>query len=299
MRSLLLAAVGATLLLPVAARAQATPDDQQWLARMQSLMKDPSPQAARQRATLAYWALTHDAGRCERLRIDPNAVRLQGQKDVLEAARGAPSDPAVWKEVQAWVALGGLAPSTGAATTCPAFEAQPRLTIAGMLCGDFRRQMGDAPGAVSAWRRALDVASDRGAAVALVERIDQTSAAPGRDLAGVSPAIVQEARADEQRAAAQTQQAAGSIAACQSACLSRASQCRANAVVDVNNACTTEETRCDAACAQTNGASAPAPAQPTYAPTYAPGYYPGYYPGYVAPGYGVGVYVSPPPVYVP
>jgi hypothetical protein len=78
-----------SLIPPANALAQAAnSDDQQWLAQMQTLMKDTTPQAARQRATLAYWTLTIYKGRAERLGMDPNVVRTQGIKDVLAAAAG-------------------------------------------------------------------------------------------------------------------------------------------------------------------------------------------------------------------
>ncbi|MHB1844067.1 MAG: tetratricopeptide repeat protein [Deltaproteobacteria bacterium] len=299
MRFTFVAALCLVLFAPVVATAQATTDDQQWLSQMQSLMKDQSVKAARQRATLAYWALTSYRGRCERLRIDPNAVRTQGQHDILQAAQGTPDDPAVWKEAEAWYGLGSFDLAGGAKVACPAFKEQPRRTGAGMLCGDCRRDQGDAQGAVSAWRRAIELAADRTEAVALVERIDRASASPEHDLVGVSPSIVQQARTQEQQQAQQQQQSSASIAACQNACASRATQCHYNSVVDVSGACSSQQQQCNAACAQTNGASAP----PTnYYPGYvapgyvAPGYYPGYYPGYVAPG----VYVAPvSPVYVP
>ena len=275
------------LLAPALARAQATPEDQQWLAQMNVLMKDQTPKGARQRATLAYWALTTYAGRAQRLGIDPNAVRAQGIKDVLAAAAGMPDSAGVWREVAAWDQLGGFDALGGAQVACAVAEREPRKQEVNELCGDLRKESGDVPGAVRAWRRAMEDAPARQDKVRLIVKIDRSSAVPERDLAGISPTLLREARTREatqqgqaaqaqaaqqaQHAAAAQQAVAASVAVqnCDRSCDLQASNCHAAAGYTVFDDCESQRSNCYSGCAASGGASAPA-VTPYVAPVYAP-----------------------------
>ncbi|HUB07845.1 MAG TPA: hypothetical protein VMB50_12615 [Myxococcales bacterium] len=264
-------ALSLCLFFSAGALAQASSEDQQWLAQMNALMKDQTPKGARQRATLAYWALTTYTGRAERLGIDPNAVKSQGIKDILAAAGGMPDSPGIWREVEAWDRLGGFDALGGARVVCPVADRAPANAEAGELCGDLRKESGDLVGAVRAWRRAIDGNGARADKVRVIMKIDGASPAPERDLAGVSPALVQEARYAEQQQgqAAQAQQVSAAVQACDNSCNLQASNCHAAVGYGVFDNCENQRTSCYSSCAYSNGASAP-PVTPYVPPVYAP-----------------------------
>ncbi len=276
------------LLMPASALAQANSDDQQWLAQMQTLMKDTSPQGARQRATLAYWALTIYAGRAERLGLDPNVVRTQGIKDVLAAAAGLPDSPGIWKELGAWNKLSGFDSLGASKVACPVADREPANAEVGEICGDFKKASGDVRGAIHVWKRALESSSDHDPKVRLIVKIEQTSGDPDKDLAGVSPTLRQQARQQEQQeqiqaaqqkamaAAQQAQASSAAIVQCEQACSSQAAQCHYRYGYMVVDSCESQRQTCNSTCIASNGASYPyvAPTPTYYGPAYAPGYYP-------------------------
>lgn len=270
------------ILLPAGAfAALANSDDQQWLAQMQTLMKDPSPQAARQRATLAYWTLTIYSGRAERLGLDPNVVRTQGIKDVLAAAAGMPASPGIWKELAAWNALGGFDTLAASKIACPVADREPANAEVGEICGDFKKANGDVRGSIHVWRRALDASGDHDAKVRLITKIEQTSAEPDKDLAGVSPTLRQQAhlqaqqeqiQAAQQRAMAAAQAAQANSAAvvgCEQACSSQAAQCHYRYGYLIVDSCESQRQGCNSNCIASNGTAYPYVAPPVYyGPTY-------------------------------
>ncbi len=263
-------------------QTQATSADRQWLAEMRKLMKNPSPKAARQRATLAYWTLTAYRGRAERLGIDPSVVRKQGLKDALAAAQGLPDSPGVWKEIAAWRALGPVDAVAAAAVACPAAKGLPRKMDVSELCGDFRRDSGDARGAVRAWRRALADATEREDRLRLIVKIDETSANPDQDLAGVPAGLRQQAHLEEQQqmqarqqaqaqrqAAAQQQaqaaaRASSMVQTCLESCAVDSSQCHYENGYTLLDFCDSRQTSCNSQCYLTSGASNPVVVPPAY-----------------------------------
>jgi hypothetical protein len=275
------------LIPPANALAQAAnSDDQQWLAQMQTLMKDTTPQAARQRATLAYWTLTIYKGRAERLGMDPNVVRTQGIKDVLAAAAGLPDSPGIWKELAAWNGLSGFDTLGASKVACPVADREPANAEVGEICGDLEKASGDVRGAIHVWKRAMDSSSDHDAKVRLIVKIEQTSAEPDKDLAGVSPTLRQQARLQEQQeqiqaaqqkamaAAQQAQATSAAVVQCEQACSSQASQCHYRYGYMVVDSCESQRQGCNSTCIASNGASYPyvAPQPAYYGPAYAPGY---------------------------
>ncbi|MHB1844089.1 MAG: hypothetical protein ACYCWW_04550 [Deltaproteobacteria bacterium] len=278
------------VVLGATALSQATPADQQWLAQMQQLVRDPSPQAARQRATLAYWALTTYAGRAQRLGIDPNVVRSQGIRDALSAAQGMPNSPGIWHEVAAWRSLGPLDAVAAGRVACPIAAASPPNPDANELCGDCRKDSGDLRGAVHAWRRALGAATDRNEQVGLVVKIERASEDPAHDLANVPPELLAQAHAAEQQQAAQqaaaqaSQQAAAQAQAqanqqmgaidlaeqrCQNSCAAQAAQCHYQTGYRVVlDPCNRLQSDCSSQCLQSSGSYVPPAYQPPdYPPT--------------------------------
>ena len=257
-----------TLAASAPARSQATPADQQWLAEMRKLTDNPSPEAARQRATLAYWSLTSYAGRAERLGLDPGYVRSQGMRDALAAAQGLPDSPGIWKELSAWRALGPFDAVAASKVACPAAEHEPGKVDVGELCGDFLQGGGDIRGAIHSWRRALDTSIGREDRLRLIEKIEGASANPDKDLAGIPAGLRQQAHLQEERnlqeqqaqrqAQAQAaQQGSQAVQGCYNACAVDASQCHYAQGYSIFDLCDNRQRHCNATCVETNGAMAP------------------------------------------
>lgn len=214
---------------PAAARRMEAADDG-WKARLDKLATDPSPEAARARASMIFDALALEPHRLARLGLDPSDLKDQGVTALLQALRAMPGKERLWRELDGYINLpGGIDDEAVAQTTCALAAAAPTDVRLQRRCGDFLSESGHVPEAITHWRAALDKTKRHESQLVLIGAILKNSEEPDKDLAGVPPLLVQQAIARQdalERRADQEVAATRSANGCFAQCRATAAACK-------------------------------------------------------------------------
>ncbi len=167
-----------------------------WKMRLDTLQRDPDPQAALRCSDLAYAAETEHPEWLTRLGLDPAQVARVALASLYGALKGRPTWEDIPAKIDQWRDFLGGRFDAGPASeaVCAAADARHTLSLY-ERCGDLLLRAGRREEAVARYRALVPLASEPAVRNALIVRLERASAHPDTDLAGVSSTELQIANA--------------------------------------------------------------------------------------------------------